>query len=111
MKFRHTLAAISIGMLLAVSSGTAAADSSYRANTDFRTQGDPTGPEMVVDLVAVRPLGLVATVGGVAAWIVSLPFTALAAGVSGNDFSNTTKQLVTEPARYTFRRPVGDFSY
>ncbi len=42
----------------------------------------PTWGAMVADLFVARPAGLVMTVGGTAAYIVSLPFTLLA-GAAG----------------------------
>jgi len=58
---------------------------------------------MVVDGVLVRPLGLGATVLGAAAWVVTLPFSAL-----GGNAGEAAQKLVVEPARFTFTRPLGD---
>ena len=68
-------------------------------------QGNPPGPEaMTVDLVAVRPLGVVATLAGSAIFIVSLPFSAL-----GGNTEAAWDRLVADPARFTFTRPLGEF--
>lgn len=64
----------------------------------------PGGGEMFFDLVLARPLGLVGTVLGSAAFIVSLPFDAISGDVSG-----PARKLIEEPAQFTFSRPLGQF--
>ncbi|MGB3211664.1 MAG: hypothetical protein WBB19_13255 [Desulforhopalus sp.] len=61
------------------------------------------GPEfMAIDLVLVRPLGLVALLAGTVVFVVALPFSAL-----GGNTGETWNALVAEPAEYTFSRPLG----
>jgi len=62
----------------------------------------PSAGAMVGDLLVARPIGLVMTVGGTAAWIVSLPFT-LMAGHAGE----AAETLMIGPAESTFRRCLG----
>lgn len=62
-----------------------------------------TAEEMVVDLLLLRPLGLVATVVGTAFFIASLPFSAL-----GGNTKEAFHRLVVDPARFTFNRPLGE---
>lgn len=64
----------------------------------------PSATAMAFDLLIVRPLGLVATVGGMALFIAQLPLAAIQGDVP--DVPN--KKLVVEPARYTFLRPLGE---
>jgi len=59
---------------------------------------------MTADLLVVRPLGIVATVVGSAIFIVSLPFSAL-----GGNTKTACRKLVQDPAKFTFKRPLGDF--
>ncbi|NMG49209.1 hypothetical protein GO613_13960 [Azoarcus communis] len=59
---------------------------------------------MAVDLIVVRPLGLVATVIGTAGFILALPFT-LPTGTVGE----TAKEWIGDPLEYTFDRPLGEF--
>jgi hypothetical protein len=59
---------------------------------------------MAIDLIAVRPLGLVATLGGAVVFLVSWPFSAL-----GGNTDEAWTTLVADPAVYTFQRPLGDF--
>jgi len=63
-------------------------------------QPDPYA--MVADLVVARPLGVVLTAGGVAVWLVSLPFTLLSGSV--NEAAET---LIAGPAEATFVRCLG----
>jgi hypothetical protein len=57
---------------------------------------------MAADLVVARPVGVVVTVAGTAAFIVSLPFTLLAGSAS-----DAAEQLMVGPARNTFVRCLG----
>lgn len=67
--------------------------------------GDGTDPmEVAADALVVRPLGLAATAVGAAIFVVALPFAA----ISG-DVDRTGQVLVGKPARFTFRRRLGDF--
>ena len=63
-----------------------------------------TAEAMAADLLVVRPLGLVASVVGTAVFIVSLPFSAL-----GGNTKIACQKLVEDPAKFTFKRPLGDF--
>ena len=64
----------------------------------------PNYGEMAVDGFVVRPIGLVSTVLGTGAWIVTLPFSAL-----GGNAGEAARELIVRPARFTFARPLGDF--
>ncbi len=65
---------------------------------------DPTGGTMLADTVLVRPAMLVATVGGLVAFIVTSPFSLI-----GGNLGEAGNTLVVEPAAYTFVRPLGKF--
>lgn len=62
----------------------------------------PNAFAMAGDLVVARPIGLVMTAVGGAAFIVSLPFTALAGSVS-----ESAENLVLGPGKETFVRCLG----
>ncbi|HSG88372.1 MAG TPA: multidrug transporter [Pseudomonadales bacterium] len=62
----------------------------------------PSGGAMVADLLVARPLGLAFTAVGSAAWLVSLPFSAL-----GGNVNDSAEQLVIIPAAETFARCLG----
>jgi hypothetical protein len=70
----------------------------------FAVGKDPSAGAMIADTALARPLGLAATVAGSAAFIVSLPFSAL-----GGNASIALQKLVKDPFLFTFKRPLGDF--
>ena len=59
----------------------------------------------LADVALVRPGCFVATIGGTALFIVAFPFAAMSKSVK-----KTAHTLITNPAKATFTRPVGDFS-
>lgn len=63
------------------------------------------GP-IVGDTLFARPLGIVSIIGGAALWVISFPFALITDSVP-----DTTETLITNPIKYTFARPVGDFDY
>jgi hypothetical protein len=63
---------------------------------------EPTTNEVLADGLIARPLGLVGTVIGAAAWVVTLPFT-----LPSSSTARAADALVTRPGRYTFLRPIG----
>ena len=69
----------------------------------FETE-DPSGASMLFDTVLVRPVGIIATAIGAVFFVVSLPFSAL-----GDNTGEAGEKLVKEPARFTFKRPLGEF--
>ncbi len=92
---RNPLLGAVVAALLATSPLASAADSVRYDDASFGT--------MVVDAAVARPLGLGATVVGTAAWIVTLPFSAL-----GGNVRAAAQKLIVEPARFTFVRPLGE---
>jgi len=77
----------------------------YFVSASSELQEKPNSPEaMVVDLVLVRPLGLAATLAGSLIFVVSWPFSAL-----GGNAEEAMDSLVVAPAKFTFRRPLGEF--
>jgi len=63
---------------------------------------DRAGGDMFLDAVFVRPMGLVAIVGGAVGFVVALPFTIVSGSVD-----SAANELVKKPIAYTFRRPLG----
>ena len=74
------------------------------AQADDTVSGD-RATDMVVDVVVMRPLGLVATVLGTALAVVALPFT-----IPSGSVGESAQAFIVKPAEYTFKRPLGDFS-
>ncbi len=67
--------------------------------------GYDEGYEATMDVLAVRPVSLVATVFGTALFIVSLPFS-----IPSQSVGSTAQTLIVEPFNYTFTRPIGMFN-
>ena len=63
-----------------------------------------SGEKMAADLVFLRPAGLLALTLGSLAFIVSVPFSAL-----GGNTEEAYEEMVKKPARYTFKRSLGDY--
>jgi hypothetical protein len=59
---------------------------------------------MAADIALARPLGAMATVAGLAIFVVSAPFSVL-----GGNSQEAWNSLVVSPADYTFNRPLGHF--
>lgn len=71
------------------------------ANERGTEQGDDVS--IIVDLLVLRPAGLVATVAGVVIFVGSLPISLPTLSVG-----KTFRALVVSPAYYTFVRDLGD---
>jgi len=65
-------------------------------------EDEPTGGEMMVDALVARPIGIATTAVGVAAFIVTLPFSAL-----GGNVDKAADKLIVEPGREAFVRCLG----
>lgn len=90
---RNMALAAGLVLLAALSAGSARAESGT---------GDK-GTDMLLDLLVLRPFGLLATGVGSVAFVVSLPFTLTSGGVG-----EAACELVSEPLAYTFSRRLGD---
>lgn len=96
---KKVVTALALGMFLTLSAPNMAL-----ANTSGTESGDDVA--IVLDLLVLRPAGLIATIGGLAIFIGSLPISLPTLSV-GKAFNS----LVATPARYTFVRELGEESY
>ena len=64
---------------------------------------NPSVGEVVGDILWIRPLGVIGTVMGATAYVISLPVTA---PLKKTD--EAKKVLITEPYNYYFKRPIGE---
>ncbi len=94
---RPLAAALAIGALLGAA--PAAAQSSSLKNAD-REASVP----VVFDVVALRPVGLMMTGLGTAAYAIFAPFMLV---TRPTDMGKPFSALVVKPARYTFVDPLG----
>lgn len=96
---KHTIVLLTVASLVLMPLGAALAQSQQLLD-----ETQPQAGAMVADVVVVRPLGIASMVLGVAAFIVSIPFT-----TTGNNVEEAWDTLVKKPARFTFQRPLGQF--
>jgi hypothetical protein len=89
--------------LIAAAAAFSLVASSAMAQSDSVDEA-PSAAAMTVDLLIVRPLGLVASVLGIGLFVVQLPFAVL----SGDMPSDPANKLVAAPLAYTFTRPLGE---
>ena len=75
------------------------ADYSMAASARFE---EPSGPEYLFDIVFLRPVGVLSTVVGTAAFIVSLPIS-----IPTRTADDAAEKLVFAPYHYTVTRPLG----
>jgi hypothetical protein len=75
-----------------------------RAETGEKT---PSGGVKTFDALAVRPVTFVSSVFSTGAFVFALPFAALDPAL---DVEKTRRNLVEEPFRDTFQRPLGEFN-
>ncbi len=71
---------------------------------DIDAAFEDKGADMLFDTVVVRPLSLAATVLGLGAWVVSLPFS-----IPGGNMNEVGKELIYKPGEYTFGRALGEW--
>ncbi|MFQ3789486.1 hypothetical protein [Halomonas sp. A29] len=92
-----TRVAVATCMAMALSLGAMQAQAQEQ-----RMEARPSGGAMIADALIARPLLLVATLGGTALFVVSLPFSAM-----GGNVDAAAETLVKTPAEATFRRCLG----
>ncbi|MGH8550297.1 MAG: hypothetical protein ACRERU_17185 [Methylococcales bacterium] len=72
----------------------------------------PVGFWEVLPETILRPMGFVGLVGGCALFVVATPFTAVASIEAPHDaWTNSFNGFVGAPVRYTFSRPIGDYTF
>jgi len=86
-------------LLLCATSLVHAAEESYPNKSD----NDVSAEAILADGLILRPAGVLATLLGSAAFVVTLPFT-----IPTKSVDKAAQKLVVEPARYTFTRPLGE---
>jgi len=67
----------------------------------------PGGGAVMLDALLMRPLGFGAMLLGCVTWVVAAPFALMADGTDG--IGKISKPLVVAPAKFTFKRGLGDF--
>ena len=93
---------ITIGLVISLLLLSVASDA--MAGDPFK-RNDIPAEAMIFDLFVAKPLGVVATAIGTGVFILSLPVSTM-----GGNAKEAGEKLVAEPVRFTFTRPLGDFS-
>ena len=76
---------------------------SISARESWSAQAEGARVEDIVDLVVLRPAGVVATVAGACLFVLTLPFT-----VPTRSVEESADRFVVAPFEYTFSRPFPD---
>jgi hypothetical protein len=93
-----------VSLLVSASLAHAAASGTMRSTSDLEVRlQQPRAETMILDLVLLRPMGLIGTALGTAAFIISLPFS-----LPTKSADQAAYKLVVDPAKFTFARPLGE---
>jgi hypothetical protein len=92
-------------ILVIVFASTTVTLPAYAQDANQNLYEDFPGEAMAVDLVVIRPLGIVSTTIGCVLFAASLPFTVW----TEERIKRAAKYFVLEPGRYAFVRPLGEF--
>ncbi len=99
---------VAVLLMAGLAVSAAQASDRLRYSGDYRHHNSAfiepgSGEAMVLDALVFRPIGLVTIAIGGAAFVVSLPFSAL-----GGNVGEAADKLIVEPVDYTFKRKLGD---
>jgi hypothetical protein len=103
MRFTQSLAHAVAAAALLCAAAASADQTASEAEATIEIDDAPTGEQMALDLVLMRPLSLVGTVIGIGVFVVSSPFCVLAWNCV-----DPARRLILEPAKFTFTRELGD---
>ncbi len=113
MRLPKWKAIVALLMALTLTSATFALAADYAAPADAGQQAvqadegnKPGGSAVLLDVIIVRPLSFGSLILGSAVWLIAAPFALMADGTEG--VKTVSRPLVVEPAKYTFKRSVGD---
>ena len=99
-RFRSVVAALAIASLVLGLASPALAVGRMAEGDD-----DPSSVPMIFDVAVMRPLGLLATIGGTMFYL--FPVAPLMAITRPADIAKPLGPLVGVPARFTFKDPIG----
>ena len=90
-----------IVVLLTLPAATVAAAAGAEGMTPV-PQSEAEEIPVIIDVLILRPAGLVACVVGLAAAVIALPFA-----IPSGSMDKVSRALIQEPFVYTFKRPLG----
>lgn len=70
--------------------------------TVLTRQGEAEDIPVIIDVLVLRPAGLVACALGLVSAVIALPFA-----IPSHSMDKVSKVLIQEPFYYTFKRPLG----
>lgn len=105
-KCKPFIAFMLILALVSVSSFARASGSILDRPAALEESKSDSGAMMMLDVALVRPISFVGLVLGSVTWLVAAPFALMADGTAG--IEKISKPLVVDPAKYTFKRSVGN---
>lgn len=73
------------------------------ASVSWSRQPEGARVQDIVDLVVLRPVGIIATLAGTGLFVVTLPFT-----IPTHSVDKSVQRFVVAPFNYTFSRPFPD---
>jgi len=85
-------------LFLSATSLIHAAEDSYM----IKDRADVSAEAIIADGLLLKPAGVVATIVGTLAFVVTLPFS-----IPTRSVDKAAQKLIVDPARYTFVRPLG----
>lgn len=88
-------------LFLCATSLVQAAEDSYMA----KDRGDVSAESIIMDGLVLKPAGVLATLVGTMAFVVTLPFS-----IPTRSVDKAAQKLIVDPARYTFVRPLGQIN-
>jgi len=74
----------------------------FAENQKTTSPSEPSAAAIIADVIVLRPAGLIGTILGGAAFLISLPVT-----VPTKTYKQTGETLFMKPAKFTFNRPLG----
>ncbi|PKN33327.1 MAG: hypothetical protein CVU61_14010 [Deltaproteobacteria bacterium HGW-Deltaproteobacteria-19] len=98
---KHILSVAIVFFMIASIPGLCPAESAIDARMEPARQMEEI--PAFIDVVFLRPAGVVACIAGLAATVLALPF-ALPSG----SMDKVTKALINDPFYFTFKRPIGE---
>lgn len=80
------------------------AGSAFASARDDVLSGKPGSTEMIWDIWVVRPMGIVGQAVGAATFFLAAPWAA-----AGGNIYDAQEELIIKPAKFTWKRPMGEF--
>jgi hypothetical protein len=91
---------LTVALLMSACGQAAFAGRTEESMPDRQSQADDI--PVIIDVLILRPVGLVGCVVGLVAAVIALPFA-----IPSGSMDQVSQALIQEPFYYTFKRPLG----